>query len=119
MTTVVFACVQNAGRSQIAAALFNHYADQSKAHAISAGTRPAERVHPDVVEVMRRRQIDLSDARPQQLTDELAARANWLITMGFGDECPVLTCVRRDDWPLLDPNGQSLQTVNTIGGAIG
>jgi arsenate reductase len=118
MTTIVFACAHNAGRSQIAAALFNHYADPAKAHAISAGTRPADRVHPEVVEVMRARGLDLSHARPQKLTDELAAGAGWLITMGCGDECPIVPGVRRDDWPLLDPKGQSLETVRTIAGDI-
>lgn len=118
MITVVFACMHNAGRSQIAAALFNHYADPAKARAISAGTRPAERVHPEVVEAMRERGLDLSHARPQKLTDKLTAGAGWLITMGCGDECPIVPDVRRDDWPLLDPKGQSLETVKTIAGDI-
>jgi arsenate reductase len=116
--TVLFACVHNAGRSQIAAALFNLYADPSKARAISAGTRPAERVHPEVIDVMRSRGIDLSQARPQQLTEALAADANWLITMGCGDECPVLPGLQRDDWPLSDPKGQSAETVKAIAGDI-
>jgi arsenate reductase len=111
---VLFACVHNAGRSQIAAALFNHYVDSSKARAISAGTRPADRVHPEVVSAMQQRGIDLSKATPQLLTPELAANANWLITMGCGDECPVVPGTRRDDWPILDPKGQSPETVNTI-----
>jgi arsenate reductase len=114
VTTVVFACVHNAGRSQIAAALFNHYADHHKARAISAGTQPAERVHPEVIEVMRSRGIDLSQARPQKLSDQLAAGAGWLITMGCGDECPVVPGVRRDDWPLPDPKGQSVAIVGSI-----
>lgn len=118
MTTVVFACVHNAGRSQIAAALFNHYADPAKARAISAGTRPAERVHPEVVEVMKARGLDLSTARPRKLTDDVAAGAGWLITMGCGDECPVVPGVCRDEWPLLDPKGQSVETVTSIAGDI-
>ena len=118
MTTVVFACVHNAGRSQIAAALFNLYADPSKARAISAGTRPAERVHPEVVDVMRSRGIDLSQARPQKLSEALVADANWLITMGCGDECPVVPGRQRDDWPLLDPKGQSAETVKAIASDI-
>jgi arsenate reductase len=118
VTTVVFACVHNAGRSQIAAALFNLYADPSKARAISAGTQPAERVHPEVIDVMRSRGIDLSHARPQKLTEALAADANWLITMGCGDECPVLPGLQRDDWPLSDPKGQSAETVKAIAGDI-
>ena len=114
MITVLFACVQNAGRSQIAAALFNRYADPSKARAISAGTQPAARVHPEVVEVMRSRGLDLSTQRPQRLTPELAATANWLITMGCGDECPIVPGVRRDDWPILDPKGQSANAVEAV-----
>ena len=114
MIAVLFACVHNAGRSQIAAALFNHYVDSSKARAISAGTRPANRVHPEVVNAMQQRGIDLSKAMPQLLTPELAANATWLITMGCGDECPVVPGTLRDDWPILDPKGQSPETVNTI-----
>lgn len=114
MITVLFACVHNAGRSQVAAALFNSYAAVSRAHAISAGTQPADRVHPEVVEIMRGRGIDLSAARPQKLTPELAAQAQWLITMGCGDECPVVPGVRRDDWPLPDPKGQSAAAVKAI-----
>lgn len=116
--TVLFACVHNAGRSQIAAALFNQYADPARARAISAGTRPAGRVHPEVVEAMRRRGIDLSSQTPQRLTPELAADAHWLITMGCGDECPVVPGTRRDDWPILDPKGQSPATIASIVGDI-
>lgn len=114
MITVLFACVHNAGRSQIAAALFNRYADPSKARAISAGTQPASRVHPEVLESMRQRGIDLSGASPQKLTPELAATASWLVTMGCGDECPVVPGTRRDDWPIADPKGQSPATVQAI-----
>lgn len=114
MITVLFACVHNAGRSQIAAALFNRYADPSKARAISAGTQPASRVHPEVVESMRQRGIDLSGASPRKLTPELAATASWLVTMGCGDECPVVPGARRDDWPIADPKGQSPATVQAI-----
>jgi arsenate reductase len=114
MITVLFACVHNAGRSQIAAALFNKYADPSKARAISAGTQPADRVHPEVVEAMRSRGIDLSQNRPQKLTPELASTAAWLITMGCGDECPVVPGARRDDWPIQDPKGQAPDTVDAI-----
>ena len=118
MITVLFACVHNAGRSQIAAALFNHYADPGKARAISAGTQPAGRVHPEVIEVMRPRGLDLSSQRPQRLTPELAGTADWLITMGCGDECPIAPGAQRDDWPILDPKGQSTNTVNAIVGEI-
>ena len=114
MTTVLFACVHNAGRSQIAAALFNKYADRSRARAISAGTQPAARVHPEVVDAMKQRGIDVSTATPQRLTPELASRSNWLITMGCGDECPVVPGVTRDDWPIQDPRGQSPETVGAI-----
>ena len=114
MTTVLFACVHNAGRSQIAAALFNRYADPSKARAISAGTNPAARVHPEVLEMMARRGVDLSGQTPQKLTPELASTVQWLITMGCGDECPVVPGTRRDDWPIQDPKGQPPDTVNAI-----
>ena len=114
MITVLFACVHNAGRSQIAAALFNRYADPQKARAISAGTQPAARVHPEVVDAMRERGVDVSAATPRKLTPELAATANWLITMGCGDDCPVVPGTRRDDWPILDPKGQSSSTVDAI-----
>ena len=114
MITVLFACVHNAGRSQIAAALFNCHADPAKARAISAGTQPAGRVHPEVVAVMRERGIDLAGQQPQKLTAALAADVQWLITMGCGDECPVVPGTRRDDWPLADPKGQSLDAVRGI-----
>ena len=112
--TVLFACVHNAGRSQIAAALFNQQADPAKARAISAGTHPADRVHPEVVSAMKARGIDLSSQTPQKLTQELASTANWLITMGCGDECPVVPGTRRDDWPIQDPKGQGTATVGAI-----
>ncbi|HEX6165026.1 MAG TPA: hypothetical protein VFZ31_16780 [Vicinamibacterales bacterium] len=118
MITVLFACVHNAGRSQIAAALFNRYADPAKARAISAGTNPALRVHPEVVDAMRARGIDVSAATPRKLTAELAATVDWLITMGCGDECPVVPGVRRDDWPIQDPKGQPSGTVTAIIGDI-
>lgn len=114
MITVLFACVHNAGRSQIAAALFNQYADPSRARAISAGTQPAERVHPEVIEAMQARGVDLSSQTPQRLTPELAATVQWLITMGCGDECPVVPGASRDDWPIQDPKGQSPESVNAI-----
>jgi arsenate reductase len=114
MTTVLFACVHNAGRSQIAAALFNHYADASKARAISAGTQPAERVHPEVVVTMRGRGLDLTAQVPQKLTPQLAAGVQWLITMGCGDACPVVPGTRRDDWPLQDPKGQPPSVVAAV-----
>ena len=114
MTTVIFACVHNAGRSQMAAAFFNKLADPAKARAISAGTTPGDRVYPQVVVVMQEEGIDLSDARPRKLTTELAAEAQLLITMGCGDECPYVPGVRRDDWPLDDPKGQPIERVCAI-----
>jgi arsenate reductase len=114
MITVLFACMHNAGRSQIAAALFNRSADPTKAHAISAGTTPADRVHPEVVTVMKGRGIDLSTAVPRKLTPDLAATAQWLITMGCGDECPVVPGTVRDDWPLADPRGLGPNAVGAI-----
>jgi arsenate reductase (thioredoxin) len=116
--TVLFACVHNAGRSQMAAALFNKYADPSKARALSAGTQPAERVHPEVVSAMAERGIDLSSARPRRFTPQLAQRARWLITMGCGDECPVVPGADRDDWPIPDPKGQGGAAVEAIAADI-
>ena len=114
MKTVIFACVHNAGRSQMAAAFFNMLADPAKARALSAGTTPGERVHPEVVAVMQEEGIGLSRARPQKLTTEVASEAQLLITMGCGDECPYVPGLRRDDWPLDDPKGQPLERVRAI-----
>lgn len=114
MKTVLFACVHNAGRSQMAAAWFNELADPAKARAISAGTAPGAYVHPEVLEVMREVGIDLVHATPRFLSDELAASAEWLITMGCGEACPVLQGVHRDDWPLEDPKGKPLARVREI-----
>jgi arsenate reductase len=113
MKTIVFACVHNAGRSQMAAAFLDQLAN-GQARAVSAGTNPAARVHPDVVEVMREVGIDLAGAVPQKLTTELASGADLLITMGCGDECPYIPGLRRDDWPLDDPKGRSLDDVRRI-----
>jgi arsenate reductase (thioredoxin) len=113
-TTVIFACVHNAGRSQMAAGFFNALADPARAAALSAGTEPGERVHPEVVDAMREVGIDLAGARPRKLTDELAAGAGWLITMGCGEACPVVPGLRRDDWPIDDPKGRPLAQVRAI-----
>jgi arsenate reductase (thioredoxin) len=118
VTTVLFACVHNAGRSQIAAALFNRYADPKKARAISAGTQPGARVHPEVIAALRDQGLDLASRTPQRLTPELAATANWLITMGCGDECPIVPGARRDDWPIPDPKGLEPDRVRAIAGTI-
>ena len=114
MNTVLFACVHNAGRSQMAAAWFNRLADPTKARAISAGTSPGSRVHPEVVTVMSEVGVDLSAAQTTALTTDLAAQANVLVTMGCGDECPVVPGVKRDDWPLEDPKGRPVAQVRAI-----
>ena len=114
MKTIIFACVHNAGRSQMAAALFNKLVDPAKARALSAGTTPGERVYPEVVAVMQEEGIDLSAARPQKLTTTLAGAAQLLITMGCGDECPYIPGIRRDDWPLEDPKGLPIERVRGI-----
>ncbi|NTX05288.1 arsenate reductase ArsC [Myxococcus sp. CA051A] len=114
MNKVIFACVRNAGRSQMAAAFFNVLADPEKARAISAGTQPGERVHPEVLEAMRDAGLDLKDARPQQLTEELARDAHWLITLGCGEACPHVKGLQREDWPLDDPQGKSEVLVHRI-----
>jgi arsenate reductase (thioredoxin) len=111
MRTFIFACVHNAGRSQMSAAFFNQLADPELARGISAGTQPAEHVHPVVVDAMREVGIDLSNAKPQKLTAELAQNAEMLVTMGCGDECPYVPGLRRDDWPLPDPKGQGIESV--------
>ena len=114
MKVVLFACVHNAGRSQMAAALFNQLADPEKARAISAGTEPGERVHAEVVQAMREVGVDLAAARPQKLTHELASTASLLITMGCGEACPVVPGLERDDWPLEDPKGKPILRVRQI-----
>lgn len=114
MFKVIFACVHNAGRSQMAAAFFNQLADPAKAQAVSAGTEPGTRVHPEVQAMMQEVGIDLSNAKPQKLTEELAREAQMLITMGCGDKCPYVPGLRRDDWPLRDPKGLPENEVRTI-----
>jgi arsenate reductase len=114
MDRVIFACRHNAGRSQMAAAFFNRLADPDRAIALSAGTTPAQHVHAEVAEVMRELNVDLTAARPQRLTTELAAGARLLVTMGCGEECPYLPGVDVEDWPLQDPKGQPLERVREI-----
>ena len=114
MKTVIFACVHNAGRSQMAAAFLNAIADGTRARGISAGTQPAARVHPEVVAVMKEAGVDLSAATPRLLTADLAREASILVTMGCGDACPVVPGLRRDDWPLQDPKGRPLEEVRRI-----
>ncbi|MEZ4364995.1 MAG: hypothetical protein R2939_01750 [Kofleriaceae bacterium] len=111
---MIFACVHNAGRSQMAAAFFNLRIAPTRGRASSAGTAPATRVHPEVVRVMREVGVDLAAAQPQRLTAALAASAQRLVTMGCGDACPVVPGLLREDWPLTDPRGRSLDEVRAI-----
>jgi arsenate reductase (thioredoxin) len=110
MATVLFVCLHNAGRSQMSQALFERAAD-GRHHALSAGTTPAERIHPQVVEVMHELDIDLSDRTPQLLTRELAEQADLIVTMGCGEECPYIPGKRYLDWELPDPKGRTLAEV--------
>lgn len=110
MSTVLFVCRQNAGRSQMSSALFERAA-RGAHHALSAGTTPADHVHPEVVEVMRELGIDLSDRIPQLLTRELAEHADVVVTMGCGDQCPYIPGKRYVDWELPDPSGQPIGAV--------
>jgi protein-tyrosine-phosphatase len=110
VSTVLFVCVGNAGRSQMSAALFERAAD-GRHEALSAGTRPADRVHPEVVEAMRELDIDLAGKEPRKLTRELAEQADVVVTMGCGDECPYVPGKRYVDWDLPDPQGRPLEEV--------
>jgi len=114
MKRVLFACIHNAGRSQMAAAWFNALADRTKAEGISAGTQPGARVHPEVLEAMREVGIDLANVSPRFLSDDLAGSAYLLITMGCGEACPAVPGLRRDDWPLEDPKGKPVERVREI-----
>lgn len=113
MSTVLFVCRQNAGRSQMSQALFQQAAG-NRHHALSAGTAPAAHVHPEVLVVMSELGIDLSDRTPQLLTRELAEQADLVITMGCGDECPYIPGKRYIDWDLSDPAGRPLEDVRGI-----
>ena len=110
MAHVLFVCLHNAGRSQMSAALFEQAAE-GRHEASSAGTTPGEHVHPEVVEVMRERGVDLSARTPRKLTRELAQRADVVVTMGCGDECPYIPGRRYLDWELEDPKGRSVEEV--------
>jgi len=107
---VLFVCLQNAGRSQMAEALFERAGGEGR----SAGTTPAEHVHPEVVEVMRELGIDLAERKPHRLDDADAEWAEVVVTMGCGDACPVLPGKRYLDWELEDPAGKSLDEVRRI-----
>jgi protein-tyrosine-phosphatase len=110
MSTALFVCLHNAGRSQMSAALFERAA-AGRHRALSAGTTPAEHVHPEVIEVMRELGIDLADRQPQLLTRELAEQADLVVTMGCGDSCPYIPGKRYIDWELPDPKGRPLDEV--------
>jgi protein-tyrosine-phosphatase len=114
MLKIIFACVHNAGRSQMAAAWFSQLADPHKATALSAGTEPGERIHPEVLRAMEEVGIDLRQARPQKLSEEMVRDAQLLITMGCGDKCPYVPGLRRDDWPLRDPKGLPIEEVRAV-----
>jgi arsenate reductase len=110
MATVLFVCLHNAGRSQMSQALFQRAAGDRHS-TISAGTAPAERVYPEVVEVMRELDIDLADRKPQLLTRELAEQADVVVTMGCGDACPYIPGKQYVDWDLPDPKGRPLAEI--------
>ena len=118
MAVVLFVCLHNAGRSQMSRALFDQAAD-GRHCAESAGTTPAERVHPEVVTVMGELGVDLSDRTPQLLTRDLADPADVVVTMGCGDECPYIPGKRYIDWDLPDPRGRSLDEVRAIRDDVG
>ena len=113
MAIVLFVCLHNAGRSQMSQALFERAAD-GRHGAQSAGTTPADRVHPEVVEAMEEIGIDVSDRTPRRLSDELAGSADVIVTMGCGDECPLIPGKRYIDWDLPDPKGLPLAEVRAI-----
>jgi arsenate reductase (thioredoxin) len=110
---VLFVCLHNAGRSQMSTALFVRAAD-GRHEATSAGTAPADRVHPEVVAAMNEIGIDLSERKPQLLTRELAERADVVVTMGCGDACPYIPGKRYLDWDLPDPKGRPLEEVRAL-----
>ncbi|HEY7953100.1 MAG TPA: arsenate reductase ArsC [Solirubrobacteraceae bacterium] len=113
MACALFVCLHNAGRSQMSAALLERQAG-GRHRALSAGTTPGERVHPEVVEVMRELGVDLSARRPQLLSSELAEQADVIVTMGCGDQCPYVPGKRYIDWDLPDPKGRPIAEVRAI-----
>ncbi len=110
---VLFVCLHNAGRSQMSAALFDR-ATAGRHEAASAGTTPGERVHPEVVTIMREVGIDLAEHRPQKVTTELAERADVVVTMGCGDACPYIPGKRYIDWDLPDPKDRPADEVRAL-----
>jgi arsenate reductase len=116
MTTVpevLFVCVHNAGRSQMAAALLDHHA-HGRVHVRSAGSEPADRVNPAVVKVMNEIGLDVSKAFPKKLATEDVAASDVVVTMGCGDACPIFPGKRYEDWALTDPAGKGPDEVRTI-----
>lgn len=114
MVTVIFTCVHNAGRSQIAAGFFNKLVDPTKARAISAGTNPLDQVHLRVKIAMSEVGVDLTHSRPTKLTSELAKDADYLITMGCKEKCPYTPNATIIDWPFEDPSGKELTDIRII-----
>ena len=110
---VLFVCIQNAGRSQMAEALFNRAAG-GRALARSAGSRPAAEVHPVVAQAMEEIGIDISAAKPKGLDPDVTDGVDWVVGMGCGDECPFLPGAKRIEWDVADPAGQSLNEVRGI-----
>jgi arsenate reductase (thioredoxin) len=110
MATALFVCLHNAGRSQMSQALFERAAG-GRHRGLSAGTTPADRVHPEVVEVMAELGIDVSGRTPRRLTRDLAEQADVVVTMGCGDECPYIPGKRYLDWDLQDPKGRTVDEV--------
>jgi protein-tyrosine-phosphatase len=110
---VLFVCVQNAGRSQMAAALLEHHAG-GRVRVRSAGTTPSDEIHPNVVEAMAERGLDVSTARPKGLREDEVREVDVVITMGCGDACPVVPGTRYLDWDLPDPAGKPIAEVRPI-----
>lgn len=110
---VLFVCVHNAGRSQMAALLLDHHA-QGRVQVRSAGSEPADRVNPAVVEVMNELGIDMSKEIPKKLLTEDVAKSDVVITMGCGDACPIFPGKRYEDWALVDPAGKGPEEVRTV-----
>jgi arsenate reductase len=110
---VLFVCVHNAGRSQMAAGLVK-LRSQGRIHVRSAGSTPAEQINPAVVDAMQELGVDMSEEFPKPLTDEVVRAADVVITMGCGDACPIYPGKRYEDWELEDPEGKDLETVRRI-----
>ena len=111
--SVVFLCVHNAGRSQMAAGWLRHLADDRVA-VFSGGSNPGAQVNPSAVAAMREVGVDISAATPQRWTDEIVSAADVVVTMGCGDTCPVFPGVRYEDWPIADPAGMGVDAVRPI-----